>query len=163
MASDTLISLPAFDAVARTAVEFLTQGKNVALVAPPGTGTSCVAAMIQDGLSAAHVPSKSFNCIGKGEIAARLAAFKPPKPNKKKQHVVIMDQAACLPPADLANVLTRAGQCEGAAQLWLGPLDTRAIKAITKVRLHTDARTHLSLIHISEPTRLLRSRMPSSA
>ena len=82
MATDDLIPLPAFDAVARTAVEFLTQGKNVALVAPPGTGTSSLASTVQRGLSAVRTPVKVFNCNGKGELADRLAKFKPPKPKK---------------------------------------------------------------------------------
>jgi hypothetical protein len=148
MATDNLILLPAFDAVARTAVEFLTQGKNVALVAPPGTGTSSLASAIQSGLSTARVPFKAFNCKGKGELADRLAAFKPPKPKKGKPRVIIIDHAALLPIAQLQTVLDRIGQLQAAAPttpLWLGPLDTRTLKATAKLRLHSDARTHLCL------------------
>jgi hypothetical protein len=50
--------------------------------------------------------------------------------------------------AQLQTVLDRIGHFEGAApvtRLWLGPLDTRSIKAIAKVSLHTDVRTHLCL------------------
>jgi len=148
MASDNLIPLPAFDAVARAAVEFLAQGKNVALVAPPGTGTSSMTFTIENGLSHAHIPFKSFNCSGKGELATRLAALKAPTSKRGKPRVIIIDHAAPLPIAQLQTVLDRLGQLETAApatRLWLGPLDTRTLKAAAKISLHSDARTHLCL------------------
>ena len=58
------------------------------------------------------------------------------------------DHAALLPIVELQTVLDRIDQFEGAVpptRLWLGPLDTRTIKATAKVSLHTDVRTHLCL------------------
>ncbi len=146
MANDDLIPLPAFDAVARTAVDFMAQGKNVAIVAPPGAGTSSLASAVRGGLLAGRIPFSAFNCVGEGQLADRLAALKAPKLKKGKARVILIDHAASLPVAQLQTVVDRIRQLEISgpiAQLWLGPLDARSLKAAANIDLHTDVRTHL--------------------
>jgi len=148
MDANNLISLPVFDAVAHTAMDFLVGGKNVAVVGPPGAGASSVAARVQEHLFNANVPCAVFDCCGEGVIAQRLAEFTGPKREPGQPGVFVVDHITTLPPDQLPGVATRLRDVAGqnpTGMLWVGALDTKSIKAVTGVDLHTDARTHLCL------------------
>ncbi len=165
MDAKTLIPLPVFDAVAQTAAEFLLQGKDVAIVGPSGAGASSVASRVQQQPSVAKLPCATFDCAAGGDIAPRLAEFAGPKREAGQNGVVLIDHAASLPLAELQLVVTRlreiAAQSPTVA-LWLGALDTRTIKAVTGIDLHTDTRMHLCLPELGRDDLLRLYRAISS-
>lgn len=153
MDAANFIPLPVFDAVAQTAADFLRRGMNVAVVGPPGAGSSSVASRVQEHLSKADVPCAVFDCRGEGVIAQRLAGFTGPKREQGQPGVIVVDHITTLPPEQLPGVVTRlrdvAGQ-NSSALLWVGALDAKSIKAASGIDLHTDARTHLCLPELGQ-------------
>jgi hypothetical protein len=148
MDTKTLIPLPVFDAVAQTAVEFLLQGKNVAIVGPPGAGTTSVGFRVQRQLSANKLPFAMLDCATGGDIAPRLAEFIGPKREPGQTAVILIDHAVSLQPTELLLVATRVRELAAqnpTALLWLGALDARSIRVVCGLELHTDTRTHLCL------------------
>lgn len=165
MDAKTLIPLPVFDAVAQTAVEFLLQGKNVAIVGPPGAGATSVASRVQQQLSTAKLPFALFDCTAGGDVGPRIAEFGGPARAAGQNGVVLVDHAVSLPIADLQLVAKRIAEI--AAQnptttLWLGALDSRAIKASIGLDLHTSAPTHLCLPELGRDDLLQLYRAISS-
>ena len=148
MDAKNLIPLPVFDAVAHAATDFLRRGMNVAVVGPPGAGASSVASRVQEHLSNANVPCAVFDCCGEGVLDQRLAEFTGPKREQGQPVVIMVDHLASLPSDQLPGVVTRLREIavqNSTGMLWLGPLDTKSIKAATGIELHTDTRTHLCL------------------
>jgi hypothetical protein len=148
MVDDTLIQLPVFDAVAKTAADFLQKGMNVAIVGPPGSGATTVASRIQRELSAAKRPFAVFDCAVAGELSQLLTEHFDPKLEKGQRGVIVVDHAGLLPLDQLQSVAAHMREIalkNSTAFLWLGALDTRSIKAATGFDLHTDTRTHLCL------------------
>jgi hypothetical protein len=105
MDTGTLIPLPVFDAVAQTAVEFLLQGKSVAIVGPPGAGATSVASRVQQKLSIAKLPCAIFDCATDGDIAPRLTEFTGPKREPGENGVILIGHASSLPSAELPLVV----------------------------------------------------------
>jgi hypothetical protein len=148
MDSKALIPLPIFDAVAQTAAEFLTKGKNVAIVGPPGSGTTSVGARVQQEISAAKLPCAVFDCAAEGDISQRLTEFTGPKRKAGKNGVILIDHGSSLPLSQLENVAARVNEITKecpTASLWLGGLDAREIKAASAIELGSDTRSHLCL------------------
>jgi hypothetical protein len=165
MDTATLIPLPVFDVVAQAAAEFLQQGMNVAIVGPPGEGTTSVASRVQQQLSIAKLPFAVFDCAAGGDIGPRLAEFAGPKRDAGQNGVVLIDHAASLPLAELKLVVARVREISTqnpTALLWLGSLDTRTTKAATGIELHTDTRTHLCLPELGRDDLLRLYRAISS-
>jgi len=152
MDAASLIPLPVFDAVAQEATAFLLRRLNIAVVAPPGAGTSALALRIQEKLSAAKVPCVAFDCCGEGALQERLAAFTGLVPGDNQPSVISIDHAASLSADQFQAVAARMHEVTKGnppAFLWLGALDARTIKAATAIELHTDSRTHLCLPELS--------------
>jgi hypothetical protein len=150
--ADRLIPLPVFDAVAHTATDFLLRGTNVAVIAPPGAGASSVGARVQENLSSGNVACAVFDCGGRDDVVPRLVEFAAPKREQGRQAVILVDHAAALAADHLREVAARlhaVARQHRTAMLWLGPLDTRSIKAATGIDLHTDIRAHLCLPELS--------------
>lgn len=148
MESDMLIPLPVFDAVAQIATEFMQGGMNVAVIGPPGAGSTSLASRVQQQLSAAKLPCAVFDCAIVGDIGPRLAEFTGPRRERGQNGVILIDHAASLPLTELPLVVQRLDEISAqnpTAMLWLGALDSRSIKAVTGIELHTDTRTHLCL------------------
>ena len=165
MDAKTLIPLPVFDAVAQTATDFLLQGKNVAIVGPPGAGTTSVSLRVEQQLSAAKLPFALFDCAGGGDIGPRLAEFTGPKRELGQKGVILVDHAAFLPPAELlliAKCLPEITAQNPTTTLWLGALDARTIKATTGIEIHTVAPTHLCLPELGRDDLLRLYRAISS-
>lgn len=165
MDTATLIPLPVFDAVAQTAADFLQQGLNVAIVGPPGSGTTSVGSRVQQHLSTAKWPFALFDCTAGGDIGPRLAEFTGPQREAGQNGVVLIDHVASLPAADLELVAKRIDEIAAqspTATLWLGSLDTRTIKASTGLDLHTSAPTHLCLPELGRDDLLQLYRAISS-
>jgi len=148
MDANSLIPLPVFDAVARSAIELLLKRQNVAVVAAPGAGASSLALRIQDELSSTGIPCVAFDCCGEGEWDQRISGFSGPNRQPGQFGIIIVDHAASLALVQLQSIVARLSELATGSPtsvLWLGALDTRIIKSLTNIQLNSDTRTHLCL------------------
>lgn len=186
-----LISLPEYETLVRRAVGFVTEGLNVAVVGPPGCGTTSVGLQIQAELDSAGITWASFDCTAEGDFGERLNKLQvdsssesqssgidlagrgtsPRKafaaflfkcgqlvegkdiPSGKMRHlpkcsVIIVDHAHDLSAdrfkafVDKTKQLTANGRVR---LIWLGCLDTHAVRRDYAYQLHSDTHAHLCL------------------
>ena len=144
--------LPSLDRIQEKLLTYLTEGKDCALVAAPGSGASTLARNVWTKLAESGMKHFHLDFRESPAISATLTQLKTIADSGPDNIVLIIDHPTSFPPEDfyplIRSVYEKASESK-ATCFWVGALDARAITENCGFKIHSLPRSHVSFPPLS--------------